>query len=66
MLSEATILDLKTILLEEFGYEYSKEEASNIATSLVKLIEALSEINNKKICQNVITPQPSANITKVQ
>jgi hypothetical protein len=47
-LSEATILELKDILAEEFDYDCSKEEASEIATSLVQLVETLKEIDREQ------------------
>jgi len=45
MLSELTILDLQKILFEEFSYKCSKEDASEIAISLVKFVETLTEID---------------------
>lgn len=47
-LSEATILELKDILAEEFDYDCSKEEASEIAVSLVQLVETLKEIDREQ------------------
>ncbi len=47
MLSKKTISELKIILLEEYGFECSQSEASEIAISLVQLVETLKEIDAK-------------------
>lgn len=47
MLSEATILELQQILVEEFNIEYSKSDVDEIASSLVDFIEILAEANSE-------------------
>ena len=48
MLSESTILELRTILIEEFGCDCSVADSSEIANSLVQYVEALQEIDKDK------------------
>ena len=47
VLSEATILELQQILVEEFNIEYSKSDVDEIASSLVDFIEILAEANSE-------------------
>lgn len=47
MLSEATILELKEIIKEEFGRELSLAEASEIANTLVGYFDLLAKIHHR-------------------
>lgn len=47
-LSDKTVLELKTILKEEFALECTVEEASEIAESLVGYVDLLQEINTNE------------------
>ena len=46
-LSDKTVLELKTILKEEFALECTNEEASETAHSLVQYIEVLQEMDKQ-------------------
>ena len=47
-LSESTILELRTILIEEYGCDCSVADSSEIASYLVQYVETLQEIDKDK------------------
>ena len=47
MLSEATILELKEIIKQEYGRELSLAEASEIANTLVGYFDLLAKIHHR-------------------
>ena len=47
MLSEATILELKEIIKQEYGRELSPAEASEIANTLVGYFDLLAKIHHR-------------------
>lgn len=47
-LSESTLEELRTILLEEYGCDCPRADVSEIANSLVQYVEALQEIDKDK------------------
>jgi hypothetical protein len=62
MLSNATIQELRQIILEDYGQEISMTEASEIANDLVGYFDLLAKIYHRNLTQNKYDDnrQPSA------
>lgn len=64
MLSEATILELKEIIKQEYGRELSLAEASEIANTLVGYFDLLAKIHHRDQINDNENEIPTGNITE--
>lgn len=64
MLSEATILELKEIIKQEYGRELSLAEASEIANTLVGYFDLLAKIHHQDQINDNENEIPTGNITE--
>jgi len=64
MLSQATILELKEIIKQEYGRELSLAEASEVANTLVGYFDLLAKIHHRDQINDNENEIPTGNITE--
>ena len=60
-ISEATIQELKQVLMEDYGKDVTQVEASEIAHTLVGYFDLLAKIHHREIMKNNYDDNKSTN-----